>query len=97
MNSLQKGDRYLNRALEQACKVGNIEIVKFLTDRGVTDYNLGVLNAYLNNHLQIVLFLLELGADNINCAYTLAKDINSGAIQSVLGQRGAKYCEHDRE
>jgi Ankyrin repeats (3 copies) len=56
----------LGDTLERACSVGNYEMVKYITDRiGRVNgfHNNGLRHACVNGHYDIVLFLLEQGAN----------------------------------
>ena len=60
-NSLE----YFNGFLDLSCENGNLEMVKLMIEKGVTNLNNGLYNACEDGHSEIVEFLLKHGADDV--------------------------------
>jgi hypothetical protein len=48
-----------------ACECGRLDIVKFMIERGVNDWNTGLYHACRGGHLDIVRLMTKNGADNM--------------------------------
>ena len=55
---------YYNSALEYACWGGNIEIIEIVIALGATRWNCGLIGAYVASNFEIMLWMINKGANN---------------------------------
>ncbi len=83
--------------LAGACTGGQLHAIKWMIRCGARNYDHGLSNATMENHIDIVLYMLELGATDhcrISRAFSIAFHNNHFALAHILLERGAKQCTH---
>jgi hypothetical protein len=86
---LQTYGTLLNKQLYDACFSGNLDIVKFIIEKGVDDLNWGLTGACYGGHLDIVKFIMEKGVDDLNWGLTGACYGGHLDIVKFLIEKGA--------
>jgi hypothetical protein len=68
------------------CKSGNLEMVKYMIElsNGKVDYNYGLRTSSFNGHCDIVVYLLSVGAKDINGALYHARKKENSNICKIL-------------
>lgn len=70
-------------------------VIKWMMRLGAKNYNHGLINAAMENHIDIVLYMLELGADRIDDAFSIAFHNSHFALAHILLTHGATQCTHN--
>ena len=73
----------------EACKCGNLEIVKLMIEKGATDWNWGMVNACGCGHFEIVKLMIEKGATDWDWGMGRACEGGHLEIAKLMIEKGA--------
>ena len=80
--------------MSTAASKGNMEIIKYLEDKGVKEWNAGLLGAARANNLELIKYFEEKGANDLNFGLIGAVQSNNIDMVKYFINRGAN--EFDR-
>lgn len=75
------------------CKAGNLDMIKYMIklSGGAVDYDYGLRVASVNGHFEVVVYLLSIGAGDVNGAlYHACKGGNLNICKILMNKYGAK-------
>jgi ankyrin repeat protein len=81
----------VDRALDQAARQGNLDLVKYFIDRGVTRLDSALRQASLRGHVDVVNYLIERGARDFNPALEQACAGGHLEVVKLLVAQGTRH------